>query len=177
MSHLNDAILDAYAEGQLTARERAEADAHLATCAQCRTGMVALAQVGDLLRLEPREAPPDDLAVRIMTNLAVAPPVMVKAGWSRARWIASGVGTTLLWLMLIVLAGETFLAAYRRGLGDLAELVRSHPEVALHYPSEAFYALVESVPAIEMMLTLVALVLGLWLLTQMLSALPTESRA
>jgi hypothetical protein len=73
--------------------------------------------------------------------------------------------------------GETVLSAYRRGLGDFADLARLHPQALMRYPSEALSAILESIPAVEMALTLVALALGLWLLTQIVAALPEGSQA
>lgn len=177
MSHLNDTVLDAYAEGQLTARERAAADVHLATCADCRLALVTLAQMGDLLREQPRQMPPSELAARILTELAPAPAPPVKHRWTSSQWLAAGLSATAVWTLLVVLVGETALSAYRRGLGDFAELARLHPQALMRYPSEAVSAILESVPAVEMALTLVALGLALWLLMRILAALPEGGQA
>jgi len=177
MSHLNDVILDAYAEGQLSARERTAADAHLATCPDCRLGLVALAQMGDLLREQPRQAPPPELSHRILAELAPAPVPPVRPRWTASQWLAAGLSATVAWTLLVILVGETALSANRRGLGDLAELARLHPQVVTRYPSEALSAILESIPAVEVALTLVALALGLWLLTQIVAALPEGGQA
>ena len=50
-------------------------------------------------------------------------------------------------------------------------------QALMRYPSEALSAILESIPAVEMALTLVALALGLWLLTQIVAALPEGSQA
>lgn len=177
MSHLNDTVLDAYAEGQLTTRERAAADAHLATCGDCRLALIALAQMGDLLREHPRQTPPPELAAHILAELAPASAPRVRKGWTGHQWLAAGLSATVVWTLLVVLIGETALSAYRRGLGDFAELARLHPQALLRYPTEAMSAILESIPTVEVALTLVALGLGLWLLTQILAALPEGGQA
>ncbi len=177
MSHLSDTILDAYAEGQLTARERTAADAHLATCADCRLALVTLAQMGDLLREQPQQTPPLELTSRILAELAPVSARPIRQRWTTSHWLAAGLSATVVWTLLVVLVGETVLSAYRRGLGDFADLARLHPQALMRYPSEALSAILESIPAVEMALTLVALALGLWLLTQIVAALPEGSQA
>jgi len=177
MAHLTTEILDVYAEGILTPRERTQADAHLATCAECRLAVVSMAQVGDLLRDEPRQAVPDGLAAALIANLepTLLPPSPL--AWSWTQIALSGLGTLIAWMLLIILGGETVLAAYRAGLADYAELIQAQPDLLSRYPSEAFAALVESIPVAELGLTLVTLVVALWLMQRFLATLPGWSRA
>lgn len=177
MSHLDDAVLDAYAEGMLSTAERAAADAHLAACADCRMTLVSLAQVGDLLRAQPRQAPPPQLIATIVNHLAPMPAPRLKAGWTRGRWVLASLAAMAVWSLLVVLVGETVLAAYRRGLGEFARLAREHPELVMRYPSDALYAFLESLPLVEIGLTLVLLIAGLWLVQRLIAALPQERHA
>lgn len=181
MQHLAPAILDAYAEGILTPAERAVADTHLAGCDQCRLALVSLAQMGDLLRMQTAVAPPPDLAATIIARLepTLSTPQTVSSvarpTWPRALW--NGLEAAAAWLLLIILGGETVLAAYRSGLGELAALIQSQPDILVTYPSEAIYAVLEALPIIELSLTLAVLVMAVWLMQRFLATLPLGSRA
>ena len=181
MQHLAPEILDAYAEGLLTPAERAVADAHLAVCDRCRLALVSLAQMGDLLREQTPVAPPPGLAATIIGQLEPTLPVLepaptpVTPNWPRLLW--NGLEAAAAWLLLIILGGETVLAAYRSGLGDLAWLFQSQPDLLSAYPAEAFYAVLEAVPVIELSLTLAVLVLAIWLMQRFVATLPLGSRA
>ena len=181
MQHLAPAILDAYAEGLLTPAERAAADTHLAVCDRCRLALVSLAQMGDLLRAQTPVAPPPTLAATIIGALEptlpplAAPPAPVAPTWPRAVW--NGLEAAAAWLLLIILGGETVLAAYRSGLGDLAWLFQSSPDLLSAYPAEAFYAVLEALPVVELSLTLAVLVVAVWLMQRFVATLPLGSRA
>ena len=181
MRHLTPDILDAYAEGLLTPAERAVADTHLAVCDRCRLALVSLAQMGDLLRMQTAVAPPPELAATIIARLEPtlplpeAAPRAVKPNWALSLW--NGLEAVAAWLLLIILGGETVLAAYRSGLGELAALIQSQPEILVTYPTEAFYAVVEALPIIELSLTLAMLVVAVWLMQRFVATLPLGSRA
>ncbi len=180
MTHLSNEILDAYAEGALSREERARADAHLAVCATCRLAVVSLAQVGDLLRDEPRVAPPADLAATVIATLepSLAPvPAARPVRWNWPRLALNGLAAALAWILLILLGGQTIVAAYRAGLADIAELFQAQPDLLSRYPTEAFYAIVETLPLLELGLTLVALVAAVWFLYHFVVTLPEWSRA
>jgi anti-sigma factor RsiW len=55
--HLDD-VLSAYIDGELTAAERAEVEAHLAVCAECRSDVEGEAEVRRLVRDLPAVDPP-----------------------------------------------------------------------------------------------------------------------
>lgn len=183
MKHLPIEILDDYAEGSLSPAERIAVEVHLANCAQCQGALVSLTQMTDLLREQPRTSPPADLATQIIHRLEptlapfVTQPKPTTAQPSLARAIWHGLAAALAWLMLIIMGGETVLAAYREGLADLIELIQTYPELLTKYPAEAFYALLESIPIIELGLTLIVLATALWLMLRFVALLPTWSRA
>ena len=195
MKHLSTATLNAYADDMLSPLERAEVDVHLAVCAHCRATTHALAQMGDVLR-GPRAAPPPDLAATIAASLehhvpAPLPPQSwgergltqalgggggQRAAWNWTRAALNGLGTAVAWLLLIVLGGETVLAAQRGGLADFATLLRTQPDIVTRYPTEALYALLEAVPVVELSITLVVFVVALWLMQRFVAALPEGVR-
>lgn len=185
MTHLAPEILDAYADGRLGFAEQTAAEAHLATCAQCQQTFASLTQMVDLLQAAPRVAPPPDLAARIIAELEprLAPSQEQRPAPSRAttpnwaRVAGYGIGVAVAWAWLIILGGETVVAAYQGGLSELAWFFQSHPEVLTNYPTEAFYALVETVPVVQLSLTGVVLVVTLWLMQRFMATLPIGSRA
>jgi Putative zinc-finger len=64
-------------------KERAEALAHLASCAACRTYLAELTDVADdLLALTPSEEPPVGFETRALTELGIEPPRPSR----RLRW-------------------------------------------------------------------------------------------
>lgn len=74
MSHLTDATLNQYLDGQLEASERAAAEAHLADCLQCRNDLHALRRLFVTLeRLRPA-AIPVDLAGPVLARLEPTQP-------------------------------------------------------------------------------------------------------
>lgn len=176
MPHLSPAILDAYAEGMLSPAERAQADAHLAVCAECRLSVISLAQLGDLLRAQPRVEPPTDLAASIVAELEPALTPAAAPIHSLRDLLLSGAGAAIAWLLLVILVGETIVAAYSDGLADFAELVSAKPNILTRYPAEVLYALAGSVPLLEVALTVLVFIAALWLMRRFLAALPDWSR-
>lgn len=70
--HVDVDVLSDLVEGLLTEAEAAEAEVHVATCADCRDTRDALAEVRVLLAGQPAEPMPDDVFARIETALADA---------------------------------------------------------------------------------------------------------
>ena len=63
MNHLDDDILSALVDGQLTSEERSEAEAHLGTCATCRQQLDGFRSVATLLRALPEVVPPREFTL------------------------------------------------------------------------------------------------------------------
>src|ERR1051325_6750016 len=78
MKHLSEQDLGALLDGELTGRSRAEADRHLAECADCRAALDELeAQKRDLavvLSHDPGEAYFDDFPERLRRRLRAGAP-------------------------------------------------------------------------------------------------------
>jgi len=83
--HLGEKLID-YAWGTLAAKERAQADAHLAGCAECRAELVA------------HQALVAQVAMAIPAMLPAAPPPHVRAGWpaiaARIPYLRTSASTT-----------------------------------------------------------------------------------
>ena len=81
--------LSAYLDGELDAAERAHVEAHLPTCAECRTTLDSLrATIADLATLpEPAPSEQDSWAIRSAISRSRAPAKR----WQRAAWAAGAV--------------------------------------------------------------------------------------
>ena len=88
----------------------------------------------------------------------------------------TGLALALAWLMLIILGGETLVAAYNAGLGDFAGLIETQPELMFRYPSETLALLAEAFPIVPLLLTLVVLGIAVWLMQRFFSELPRWMR-
>jgi hypothetical protein len=95
--------LSAYVDGELDAPERTALEAHLPSCAECRSTLDALrATIADLASLpEPVPSEQDSWALRSAIARARAP---VKT-WHRAAWAAGAVAAALVALIAIVRPG------------------------------------------------------------------------
>lgn len=83
--HLGDRLID-YAWGTLAEKERAQADAHLAGCAECRAELAA------------HQALVGRVATAIPAMLPTTPPPQVRAGWpaiaARVPYLRASASTT-----------------------------------------------------------------------------------
>ena len=95
--------LSAYIDGELDATERTALEAHLPSCAECRSTLDALrATITDLASLpEPVPSEQDSWALRSAIARGRAP---VKQ-WHRAAWAAGAVAATLIAVVAIVRPG------------------------------------------------------------------------
>jgi len=166
------AQLDTYVEGELTGPERAVVTAHLATCAACRRRADTLEQMAGLLHQLPREPAPEDLSTRILA--AVEAKRRTAPVWSSRRVIIAA-GSLVAGLLAVWLAFETALAALEGGVMEFVALLTSRPETLMAYPQEALYALMEAVPATELVFMLGMVLIALVLLNQVL-AIPGNGR-
>lgn len=150
--------LDAYQEGELPADERGEVKGHLETCAACRARLQALRGLGRRLSSLPREAPPEGLARRIVAAIREREEAL--AGRRLARHLRVPALATLA-AVLVLLQG--LLRSFQSGLLDVAGLILSDVTVTLAYPTETTAALLEFLPALQLVLS--AALLGLALLS------------
>ncbi len=170
MKHLSTTTLDAYTEGNLDPTERLAVDAHLAGCHECRLAAVGLAEIGDLLRTHPRVEPPASLA-----RIIIAEAEQEASRRARRRWLAmagNGLALALTWLMLIILGGETLVAAHNGGLSDFAAMLQTQPDLITRYPGDTLALLAEAFPIVPLALTLIVLGVAVWLMQRFFTELP-----
>ncbi|NUU25466.1 MAG: hypothetical protein HOV68_28760, partial [Streptomycetaceae bacterium] len=70
--HVDVDVLSELVEGLLDDAARAEAEAHIAACDDCRETYAALVEVRDLLGAQPAEPMPEDVYAGIQSALADA---------------------------------------------------------------------------------------------------------
>ena len=98
MNHLSTEILNALLDRQLTPTARADAQTHLAACAECRAELAALERVAAALADLAPEPLSIDLAPRVLAQIEPTP---------RARWlVALSVAETAAAIALAVWLGE-----------------------------------------------------------------------
>jgi anti-sigma factor (TIGR02949 family) len=117
-----EAMVDAYADGELTATESAEFERALAACPDCRKRLDQARAVGNLLRDLPAEPAPDLLRARVereLRGIAARPR-------ERMRWMAYA--ASLIAAVGIGWAGGTLTG---QGRGDSDALVASYLRVAM----------------------------------------------
>jgi anti-sigma-K factor RskA len=107
-----------YVLGSLTGAERAEFEAHLGRCPECRTNVQSLSAVADALAFAvPQQDPPPRLRARVLTSVGVAPTTALKASPSRGRattlapWLATAASVA------IAVALAAYAAALRARIG------------------------------------------------------------
>jgi predicted anti-sigma-YlaC factor YlaD len=172
-NHLTDPDVDSYVEQQMDCAERVRVDNHLAGCSACRSRVAREQRLEGLLRAMPRSDAPRDLSARI--NAAVD----LRVGQERARRERLPLIILATFLSLIVtfwFGLQMLIGLQEEGALDLFSLVTSHPEIFSAYSTDAFFALAESLPILEMVLTLFALLTVIVLVQQWLDTTRTSVR-
>ncbi len=104
MNHYTDLLIP-YLDGELTAEEAAEVEAHLSQCAHCRAEQEALLSVDRLLSAAPMVAPPAHFVPRFQARLE-------RRLHRRRAWL----GVTVIGLALALAAGLLAWSAADSGL-------------------------------------------------------------
>jgi len=102
MPDLMQSKLGAYLDGELNPRSRAEVEAHLQKCANCREELESLQQLSHLLHgaTEPEFTSPQQFKAQVMLQLPARPGDSLTAGQgSRLYWLAPAIGLGV-WLFL-----------------------------------------------------------------------------
>jgi hypothetical protein len=103
MNHLSPDLLNLYLDDELNPVTRGNAEAHLATCLDCRRELRALRDVFTQLAALPDRAPPVDLAGRVLAQLGpqsrrwrLAPAAVLAVQVAFATGLAAGLAPVLL---------------------------------------------------------------------------------
>ncbi|MFQ5854370.1 MAG: anti-sigma factor family protein [Anaerolineae bacterium] len=145
--------LDLYLEGELIEAERNTVEVHLAACLLCRRRLANLEQITALLYELPPEEPAPDLVDRVIATVeARAVRTSARRPWLRVA--AMGLGMLFSALLLLALGYQTLLAWRQGGAGQFISLLLNDPELLARYPVEGLYAVLESLPVVELAVTL-----------------------
>jgi len=98
---LAERLLDEYAEGAITARNRARVERHLAGCERCREQLAAVQGVVRGLNAMPREQPPADFSARVMAAVVQMQTVPERVSMYLHRLYAAGAAAAV--ALIIVL--------------------------------------------------------------------------
>ncbi len=153
--HLTAEDIEGFIENELSAPARASIDQHLTGCARCRGRVARDQSIDAALRAFPREQPPRDLVSRIN---ALGEWRAAEEHARRARLPL----ITLATLFSVVLAlwfGYQMLVAFQENDALVFfSLFTASPEILAAYSSDALFALLESLPLGEIILTFFATV-------------------
>lgn len=138
-AHLREELLSAYLDGQVTAAERAQAEAHLQTCPACREVLEGLRQTVALLQALPRVPTPRAFTLS-EAQVGIRRPE-ARPWWSGA-WVR-GLGA-LTAVAVVALLATTMLRA--PGWAPQATVARALPTSTVSQP-EVAEAVVESAAA------------------------------
>lgn len=167
-NHLTGEQLELYLAGESSGNARAPLSRHLANCALCQKRVAHTQRLELLLSNLPREKATGGLSSRIMA--AVEWRVgEEQARSARAPWIAFA---TLISLVMTVWFGLQMLIALQDdGALDFFSLYASNPDLLSTYSADALFALVESLPISELLLTSFAVLVVIVLAQQWVDAL------
>lgn len=146
MKHLDANTLNLYLDDVLDTSARAQADAHLATCAECQKELSTLRALTATFDAWHAEPIPHDISAVVMTRLASRPAPAV------SRWgaVVLGVQVVLVALFLVwlvpmavrTLNGLPFDLTPAFDFGGLTNIVDTVPVIALPFPPVAPWILI-----------------------------------
>lgn len=161
--HFTTMDVDLYAEQGVDVKTLQRMKAHLATCPMCRGLVERDREIESALVELPRAMAPRDLVARIM-SAAELRGAEARARRERLPFII--VATFFSFLLSIWFGLQMLLAFQDNGALDFFSLITSRPEVFSMYSADAYFALIESLPILEIVLTVFALLTVLVLAQQ-----------
>jgi anti-sigma factor RsiW len=166
--HLTTEEIGKFARQELDEQQRAQVAAHLADCAICRLASQHARKVDASELLAPREQTSGELPARssAMTDWQAS-----QEQARRVRLPLIGMATLFSLLLFAWFMLEMLVAFQESGVLDFFALFSSHPELLSTYSWDAIFALLEALPAPEMVLTLFSLITAAVLAQQLLETI------
>jgi hypothetical protein len=165
--HLTPGELDSYVEREIGETARAAIDRHLSECASCRARAERLERMEAAIRDLPREKPLRNLTTRILAAVDWR-SAQEETKRQRAPIIALAMVSSL--LLSLWLGGQMVIAFQENGALDFFSLFTSRPDILSADFSDALFVLLESLPILEIVLTLFALVTVIVLAQQLMDS-------
>jgi anti-sigma factor RsiW len=123
LAHIDDDVLSAFVDQQLTPDESTAVIAHLQTCPECQVRLDGLRSVAMLLRQLPEVEPPRDFSIG--PRLLVDPPNVVRLRrWYTATRVAAG---ALAAVFVFLLAGTLYVDSQPAADGSARPAALSAP--------------------------------------------------
>lgn len=165
--HLTPRELEMYVERECEDTARAAIKVHLADCAPCRERTHRAERFADALRDMPREQAPRELAERIVAVVDWR-AAQEQARRKRLPLVALA---TLSSLLLAAWFGAQMVTAFLQDDAlDFFSLFTSRPDILSTYSFDAIFALLESLPVGEILLTAFAVLIAIVLSQQLMDS-------
>ncbi|HUF31411.1 MAG TPA: zf-HC2 domain-containing protein [Gemmatimonadaceae bacterium] len=143
MEHPSEATLNELADGTLEGRERARAEAHLASCLSCASAVKRIAALTARARALPRDVPPPDGAWKEVRQAVLAGRRRQGAGNAAPRRRGMGVAIAAAALLVALSSATTFWLTHEGTPRESPARTVSEPPASLaeFAPVEARYVL------------------------------------
>ncbi len=165
--HLTPRELETYVERELGETARTAIKLHLADCASCRERTHRADRLESALRDLPREYAPRELTERI---LAAADWRAAEEQARRKRLPLIALATFSSLLLAVWFGIQMVIAFLQDDALDFFSLFTTRPDILSTYSSDALFALLESLPIAEIMLTAFAVLIAIVLAQQLMES-------
>ncbi len=165
--HLTPRELETYVERETEDIARAAIELHLADCAVCRERTHRAERFENALHELPREHAPRQVTERI---LATADWRATQEQARRKRLPLVAVATLSSLLLAIWFGAQMVVAFLQDDALDFFSLLTSRPDILSAYSSDALFALLESLPFAEIVLTAFTVLIAIALSQQLVDS-------
>ncbi len=165
--HLTPSELKTYIERESEDVARATIELHLADCAFCRERTRRAERFETALREIPREHAPRELTERI---LAAVDWRAAQEQARRKRLPLVALATFFSLLLAVWLGAQMVIAFLQDDALEFFSLFTSRPDILSTYSSDALFALLESLPFVEIVLTAFAVLIAIVLAQQLMES-------
>ncbi len=163
MSHLTFDQIEDYVEGVSP-----QLDAHIASCPRCRRELATMGRLTRALSHLERVTPSPSFSAELDRALAQSAVQPQPASRPDPSFAWTGLATFLASVLLLAFSYQTLVALQEGGTVDFVSRYFSRPDLVSTYPSEAFGALLESLPIVELAWTGVILLIAIVLFRELL---------
>jgi anti-sigma factor RsiW len=166
--HLSPMELQTYVESECADSARAAIEGHLADCVSCRQRTHRAKRFENAMQDMPRDPAPREMTERILATIDWR-AAQEQARRKRMPLIALATCSSVL---LAIWFGTQMIAAFLQDDAlDFFSLFTSRPDIFSTYSSDAVFALIESLPVGEILLTAFAVLIAIVLSQQLVESM------